>query len=123
MVLSHLVAYFNTTSFSYSLDSTPPRIKFGKSSHPTQFNTRVNLPLLSNEFANFNCSLDDRPYTPCGAGLTGRFVANRLTEGPHELKVKATDKAGNEAKPISLKWNSGKLNFPVKNVLPQSQKL
>ena len=101
------------TNNLYCLDSTPPRIKFGKSLYP--LNTRVDLPLLSNELTSFNCSLDDQPYTACGKGLEGRFTARDLTEGPHELKVKGTDEAGNEADPISLKWNSGKSNLTVRN--------
>jgi hypothetical protein len=71
----------------------------------------VDLPILSNEFARLNCSLDDQPYIPCGIGLKGRFVARNLAEGPHELIVKAVDEAGNQADPISLKWNSGKFCY------------
>ena len=70
----------------------------------------MDLPILSNEPAQFSCSLDNEPYSFCGDGTRARFTAQDLTEGPHDLRVKATDRAGNEAEPISLKWNSGKIS-------------
>ncbi len=78
----------------------------------------MDLPLLSNEPATILCSLDEQSYTVCGQGLRGRFTAQNLAEGPHELKVKATDEAGNEADPISLKWNSGTFSD---NILPRAK--
>ena len=86
----------------------PPRIKFGKAVQLT-LNSNVDLPILSNEPAEIFCSLDGEQYNLCGNGTSARFAADDLSEGPHELRVKATDRAGNEADPISLKWNSGNL--------------
>ena len=106
-MLCYGIAYlFFNSSTNYYLDSTPPRIKFGKTNRPT-LNSRVDLPLLSNEIADFSCSLDGQEYEPCGKGRQGRFRAQNLAEGPHELRVKAKDEAGNVADPISLRWNSG----------------
>ncbi|XP_028410633.1 uncharacterized protein LOC114533322 [Dendronephthya gigantea] len=92
---------------TFRIDSTPPRIKFGKTNRPT-LNSRVDLPILSNEIANFSCSIDGQEYVACGTGRQGRFRAQNLAEGPHELRVKAKDEAGNVADPISLRWNSDK---------------
>jgi hypothetical protein len=55
----------------------------------------------ANESATFECRLDSRPWASCSSPRTYR----KLKVGKHQLRVRATDTAGNrDATPASYQW-------------------
>jgi Bacterial Ig domain len=56
------------------------------------------FPIDANEDASFECRLDAAAFAPCNSGS---FQFTALAAGPHTLRVRATDLAGNVAAPVA----------------------
>ncbi len=52
----------------------------------------------------FECSLDDKQFKPCGEGLTGQWTGTNVPDGRHNFKVKGTDSNGNEVEAEVRGW-------------------
>jgi MYXO-CTERM domain-containing protein len=91
------------------IDQTPPTV--GVTSGPL---SQTNLQIAPFTFSrselvrSFQCSLDNAPFVVCGTNEDpGKTYndANLLSEGPHNLALKATDLAGNETvRVVNYTW-------------------
>lgn len=98
----------NTTTESRSVtrlvDSAAPQttiVKAPKRKVKTKKRkAKFRVAFLANEAATFECSLDGKSFTPCSSPVRGK-----VRKGKHNLRVVATDAAGNrEASPAQAKW-------------------
>jgi uncharacterized protein (TIGR03382 family) len=93
-----------STSNTFSMDMEPPDTTIAEGP-PRSHNSRLaafsfNSPSGATQF---DCQLDEAPagFTACGA----EWLFTRLDEGPHTLKVRARDSAGNvDPTPAVYKW-------------------
>ena len=101
------ISMFNITKFS---DSSPPQITFS-GDLPETTSRNPTLTWSSNEFAKFECKLEDGIIFDCRSGEDSSWTGRNLTDGPHSLSVRGTDNLGNKGQFISRSWNVGKLSF------------
>ncbi len=90
-----------------SSDSVPPETSFDEQVTPSQGSTLTepSLPYraLANEPSWFECSVDAEPFSHCPAG--GKTA--RLANGPHVLRVRAVDGAGNtDSDPAEISFDT-----------------
>jgi hemolysin type calcium-binding protein/calcineurin-like phosphoesterase family protein len=52
----------------------------------------------------FECRLDSRPWTACGAGRRGTATYEGLGDGEHVFSVRAVDGAGSASSPATRSW-------------------
>ena len=78
---------------------------------PLKTNNSPRIEWKSSGPATFKCSLDNAPYTLCGATLNTRGVWSRnyLSHGRHTLDIKAEDADGNEQDQKRHSWLVGKM--------------
>ena len=89
------------------LDSSPPQITFS-GDLPESTSRNPALTWSSNEFAKFECKLEDGVIFECGEGDDGLWTGRNLNDGPHSLSVRGTDNLGNKGQFISRSFNVGK---------------
>ncbi len=78
-------------------DTAPPAISLNGASGIVNTATPT-LTFTTGEPATFTCAIDAGEFGDCGSELatSGSFTPPPLSEGPHTLRVKATDALGNE---------------------------
>jgi parallel beta-helix repeat protein len=88
-------------SYAWTIDRTAPDTTIEAGPDALTNSTTATLRFSAGESATFECSLDDAAFSACSspAGYTD------LAAGRHELRVRATDAAGNrEDPPASYAW-------------------
>ena len=90
----------------WRVDATAPVVSFlPNTATPAQGTlstlTTATFAFTADEPSSFACSLDNRPATAC----TTPQVYSDLANGPHSLKVVATDVAGNTGEPLVRNWS------------------
>ena len=84
----------------WQVDTKAPATKFAEA--PDAFSRDSRFEFTSSEkHSTFECKLDDGRYAACSSPKT----YPRLDDGPHHLRVRAIDRAGNpDPSPASRKW-------------------
>lgn len=80
-------------SYSWIVDTTGPVVSLiaANPSQPTTNQTQINLQFRISEPASAQCSIDSEPAANCASSVT----YTGLTDGPHSIRIIATDAAGN----------------------------
>ncbi len=88
-------------SFTWTIDLTPPETAID-SSPSSPSGASVSFTFTSNEpGSTFECQLDDGPFQAC----TSPQAYNKLSDGQHAFRVKATDASGNmDPSPAVFRW-------------------
>jgi hypothetical protein len=80
-------------------DLTPPETTLVSGPDAVTGDTTARFVFGSNEEATFECSLDGATFTACPEAITG------VTEGPHTMRARAIDAAGNvDPTPLEVTW-------------------
>jgi len=88
-------------SYAWRIDTVPPVTRIESESLTETGDASVSIPFSVGKPATTKCSLDDGPFLPCSSP----YVATGLSVGWHNLRVRATDEAGNvESVPASYSW-------------------
>jgi hypothetical protein len=76
----------------FTVDTTPPSLAFtqGPGEGSTINDPTPSFGFSAGEAAGFSCALDQEPGVPCGSP----FTTAALSDGPHQLRVTATDQVG-----------------------------
>jgi hypothetical protein len=94
----------NPTSFSWSIDLTPPTISLtgGPAEGQTNNNANPSFSFDADEpVIGFLCALDGAAYVSCQSG-----DSFPVTDGAHTFKVSATDNAGNTGVSATRHWTT-----------------
>ena len=94
----------NPAVFQWSVDLTSPLTTIIDVS-PTEAISHVDsraFTFISNEAANFSCSIDNGAFVTCSSPLS----INHLSEDSHWFEVLATDLAGNVGLSVSYSWRT-----------------
>lgn len=94
-------------SFSFTVDTTPPAIAFGKSPSPISSNANPAIAFSAGEPAEFTCSLDGLVEQHCHSPV----ALKGLADGAHRFEVSAVDQVGNTGKAA--------IDFSVDTVAPK----
>lgn len=89
-------------TFSWDIDRTAPQLEI-LSVVPAEAvvaEQSIQLAFGASEAVNATCDLDESGAIPCQSP----FQKNDLADGRHNLVVRATDAAGNQAQPVSHAW-------------------
>lgn len=87
-------------------DTRPPQLTFlGELPKTREQNPTIRWS--SNEYASFECMLQDNVVFDCGSGGEGSWTGRNLVDGPHILYVRGTDRLNNTGEFISTSWKVG----------------
>lgn len=85
---------------SFVVDGTPPRatITAGPASGETLRTPFADISFTADEAgASFECRADSAPFSPCSSP----WRVSGLSEGPHSVEIRSTDRAGNLGAPAA----------------------
>ncbi|HEV3375765.1 MAG TPA: right-handed parallel beta-helix repeat-containing protein, partial [Thermoleophilaceae bacterium] len=87
-------------SHGWTIDTTAPETTIDSGPADPTNKASASFEFSSNEAGStFECSLDGAPFEACASGYSD------LAEGSHELRARATDRAGNtDPTPVSYTW-------------------
>jgi hypothetical protein len=85
---------------AWTVDATAPRVTFDGTDGQRISATRTVVSWKADEAATFMCSVDGDPFEACH---DGRLTVARLVDGPHSLRVKASDGL-QESAPVTRTW-------------------
>jgi hypothetical protein len=88
--------------YTWTIDQTAPETVINRGPLASTTSTSATFEFVSPETgASFQCALDTAPFTAC----TSPATYSNLAVGPHTLKVRAVDAAGNmDLSPASFPW-------------------
>lgn len=87
--------------YNWTIDTAPPETVINSGPPSLSTTSSATFSFSSPDPpATFNCSLDNAPWSSCSSPVT----VSGLGEGPHTLKVRAVDPAGN-SDPTPSSWN------------------
>ena len=89
----------------WMVDAIPPIITY--TSSPTKTNSSPEITWISSEQAEFECRIDNQPYTKCGQEMNGRWTEDNLSDGIHRLYVRGRDAVGNLGREFVHTWTVG----------------
>lgn len=111
---SHSGPTFNTTEL-FRVDRTAPVVSLLSTPSPTSQVSSGSISFnaidATSGVSKIECAIDNSPFALCSSPFT---YAN-LSEGNHELKIKATDRAENTKDPIVFSWKVNSLR-PTINI-------
>lgn len=84
------VGNVGSASYTWTVDTTPPRVTFGSTPATPTNSTAASLGFSADEPSTFECRLDGAAFAACSSphALSG------LADGSHSFEVKATDVVG-----------------------------
>ncbi|WP_198316589.1 Ig-like domain-containing protein [Cystobacter fuscus] len=83
------------------VDSDPPVTRFSSIPLPYHGSSSYSFRFTVNDYGFSECSYDGGSFQPC----TSPYEVNNMTEGPHSLTVRSTDRANNvEVNPPTHQW-------------------